>query len=169
MLNLLGALLIGMSSAITGYLVSTSLKNRCSTLRGLVHGIEVLQAEIVFKRSTAEVALRQCSVNATGVVREYFEHIATLLSRGSVVRSAFTDSYVIIKNQGLSREDRELLRNLSGIIGRYDSYEQSLLLKNIKSLMLKQLDDSVEQYSQKGKLYGAIGVSVGLMLALIVV
>lgn len=157
------------SSAALGLFVRKTLKNRYESLRGILTALDILQAEIVFRRATLEEALLKVTQSVHGTVGEFFGGVRTRMENKMTFTEGFENALPRLGKSGLTKADTDILGDLTGILGRYDSIEQAHMLKNLRTNVESQFNQSREELLQKGKLYSALGVSFGIMLALMAV
>jgi stage III sporulation protein AB len=67
----------------------------------------------------------------------------------------------------LEEEDLAVLRPLGGVLGRYDMERQADALEQTVQQLERQLVEATDQRRRLGKVYGTMGVSAGLFLAII--
>ena len=157
------------SSGFLGAYIHKSLKNRCIALKELLSAIDVLQAEIVFKRSELSEALKAVSLRVKGISNSLWSGMRDGLENDMLFEESFNAQKEGFKKLGLTKEDVNVFRNITGVLGKYDSLEQAQMLKNIKALLENQWTESERELKEKGKLYRALSISFGIVVALIAV
>ena len=161
--------MIIVSSGFLGNYIYKTLKDRCTILKDILTSIDILQAEIVFKRSGLHTAVNAVKVRTGNIVSGFWEVVLEALNNNAGVERGFDKGMAYLKSKGLSKEDVDAIRLLSGVLGRYDSLEQARLMKNIKELIAVQYRDAMKELTDKGKLYRAMGISLGIVVALVIV
>ena len=157
------------SSGALGLFVRKSLKNRYENLRGILLAIDIFQAEIVFRRATLEDAIAKITQSVGGMVGAFFKEVSMQMEQHQTFADGFETALPKLAKSGLVKSDTDLFHDLTGVLGRYDSLEQAQMLKNIRVNFEAQFNQSRDELLQKGKLYSALGVSFGIMLALMAV
>ena len=169
MIKMSGILMIIGSSGFLGSYIYKTLKNRCDILKEMLNSIDILQAEIVFRRSDLPSALKTVAERTKGYVSLFWSETGQSVSENQSVQAAFEKGLNLIKNKGITKEDAAVISTLSGIIGKYDSLEQAQMMKNIKELINVQWLEGNRELTEKGKLYRALGVSFGIVVALVMI
>lgn len=169
MVKLTGIVMIIVSSGFLGNYIYKTLRNRCTMLKDILTSIDILQAEIVFKRSGLHTAVNTVKARTGSDVSGFWEEVIRALNNNEGVEKGFDKGLAILKNRGLSKEDVDAIKLLGGVLGKYDSFEQARLMKNIKELITVQYKDAVKELADKGKLYRAMGISIGIVVALVIV
>lgn len=160
-------MIIGSSGFLGRYIYKT-LKNRRDLLKDIMLAIDILQAEIIFKRAESYRAISIVSSRLSGISREFWAGIAEELSSGKTFKEAFKKCSSILKKVGLTADDIESFEGITAVLGRYDSFEQAQMLKNIKETVKSQWLESDKELKEKGKLYKALGLSFGIVIAIMV-
>ena len=169
MVKLTGIVMIIVSSGFLGNYIYKTLRNRCTMLKDILTSIDILQAEIVFKRSGLHTAVNTVKARTGSDVSGFWEEVIRALNNNEGAEKGFDKGLAILKNRGLSKEDVDAIKLLGGVLGKYDSFEQARLMKNIKELITVQYKDAVKELADKGKLYRAMGISIGIVVALVIV
>lgn len=161
-------MIIGSSGFLGSYIYRT-LKNRCDILKEMLTAIDILQAEIVFKRADIVSAIENAATRTNGHTSVFWENVCNNIQNGNGTDQAFKKAFEIIRNKGITKEDFDVINTLAGVLGKYDSLEQAQMMKNIKELINMQWLESNKELKEKGKLYRALGLSFGIVIALVVV
>lgn len=161
-------MIIGSSGFLGSYIYRT-LKNRCDILKEMLTAIDILQAEIVFKRADIINAIDAAARRTKGNTAMFWKNVCSGLKDNESTDKAFKKAFESVKNRGVTKEDIEVINTLAGVLGKYDSLEQAQMLKNIKELINIQWLESNKELKEKGKLYRALGLSFGIVIALVVV
>ena len=70
-------------------------------------------------------------------------------------------------NCNISKDDKELLKSMSGILGASDSIGQIMALEHIEHRFKISLQLAREIYNKKGKLFRSLGILIGLAVFVI--
>ncbi len=65
-------------------------------------------------------------------------------------------------NSNISKDDKELLKSMSGILGASDSIGQIMALEHVEHRFKISLQSAREIYNKKGKLFRSLGILIGL-------
>lgn len=160
------------ASSMVGFLKSRALDRRVTRLYQWKRSIMLVQGELRFHRA----ALWECFEEVSGRMEEpfssFFGKLSERLQRkeeGGFERVWEEESGELIRTGNFPGEDRALLEFFGGSLGHLDLTMQMDQLE----LALFQTDESIrkagEQKEQKGKLYRTMGVTVGMLLALLII
>ena len=169
MIKIVGVLMIIGSSGFLGRYIYILLKDRRDLLRELISAVDILQAEIVFKRSELCEAFEVICRRIGGKSRIFWSSVTDKLKEGEKLETAFEQSSKHLSARGMTKEDGDILMSFCSVLGRYDSYEQASMLKNIRIMLERQYAQSEKEFSEKGRLYRALGLSIGIIAALVAV
>lgn len=161
-------MIIGSSGFLGSYIYKT-LKNRRDILKEMLTAIDILQAEIVFKRAELSQAILEAAMRVKGISSVFWHSVYDIINKGEGIDKAFDMSLNDMKMKGLTKEDVDIIGSLTGILGKYDSLEQAQMLKNVKELINVQWRESDREFKEKGKLYRALGLSFGIIVALVMI
>ncbi len=65
-------------------------------------------------------------------------------------------------NSSISKDDKDLLKSMSGILGASDSNGQIMALEHVEHRFKISLKSAREVYNKKGKLFRSLGILIGL-------
>lgn len=161
-------MIIGSSGFLGSYIYKT-LKNRRDILKEMLTAIDILQAEIVFKRAELPGAISEAAARVKGLSRAFWQSVSDIINKGEGIDKAFAAALNDMRMKGLTKEDVDIISSLTGILGKYDSLEQAQMMKNVKELINIQWRESDREFKEKGKLYRALGLSFGIVIALVMI
>ncbi len=166
MLKIIGAVLIIIASASIGRLFAAKLHQRQICLSQLQQGLLALEREVGFAATPLPQALAQAALAANhgGVV---FTAAADLLVNGEGLSAAEAFEQSIAESQlAISKEDRQILADLSAGLGLSDCDDQLKKIELIRLRLQSAETEAKEQYASWGKIWKNIGWSVGAVLVL---
>ena len=67
----------------------------------------------------------------------------------------------------LDEGDRAVLKQVGGVLGRYDSDSQTVVLGQAVQRLSQQQREAEERQGRLGRVYGTLGVTSGLLLAIV--
>ena len=170
MIKLLGAVLIAGSCSVVGFSMNNRLKGRVAALKSFLGAIQLLQAEIVFRRSALPDILPMIIRECSGAASAFFRQVQQCMLRdGESFLSAFELLVPELRHFDLKWSEIEWIASVGHIAGRYDAATQADRLSGLIAQLEHALQQAQEEYGQKGKLYRALGVTAGVMIALVAI
>ena len=169
MLRLVGALLLTSGAAGLGLCAAGQLGDRVRSLRSLVGGLEILRRELSFRRTAMpelmERTARQSSEPARYLFARCRDHLEELGERsfGQIWARAVEAEPELL----LTREEGAVLAELGQVLGRYDADGQIAALERAEEGLKACLTRAEEDRRRLGRVYTALGVGSGAMLAIL--
>ena len=74
-----------------------------------------------------------------------------------------------ISNTNLTKEDKEVLKGLSNMLGKVDIDGQISEIKLVDSFLNVQLENAEEEYRKNNKMYKTLGIIVGIMIVIVLI
>ena len=151
-----------------GISMHRSLNARVSSLKGMISALQIVKAEIVFRRTSIPDIIQLITSQTDGGVRDWFLDLDNAMDQGVSFPSAYQKLLPSLSSLTLTASDIELLSQGFRILGKYDASSQAEVLSGVLARLDEELVQASTDASQKGKLYRALSLSAGIMLALIV-
>jgi len=170
MIRILGALLVIGGAAAVGFSAVRGLNKRVRTLRAFLAALELMERELSFRLTPMPELLDELSVRMPEPVRTFFTTcragLETLGERdlGQLWRVGLEDAQL-----GLQREELALLEELGDVLGRFDSEGQQAALTRVRTQLEHCLCGAQENRAKQSKMYGALGLSAGALLVIMLV
>lgn len=98
----------------------------------------------------------------------FYQKTFSMAAQGMAFSAAAERHYQLLRKEGLLPEDIEAVRGACQVLGRYDSASQSEQLQNAVRQLEQNLSELKGVLYAKGRIYRAVGATVGIVLALIV-
>lgn len=168
MMRLLGAILLTCGAAAIGFSAAAALTRRARGLRALLGGLELLERELSFRLTPlpdlfARLA-RQATPPAAGFFTACREGLETLGERSM---DQIWAEALARRPMALSPEDHAILLELGGVLGRFDGPGQREALGEIRARLLHQAERAEEESRRMGRVYGALGLTAGSFLVIL--
>lgn len=171
-LKIIGCLFCLGAAATIGFLKAEELKSRVKRLEEFKRMMMLLQGELRFHRATLSEAFESVSRRVEEPFAGFLEETAMRLEerqRGNFDEVWKEMSKRLLYTEGLQKEDEQLLELLRSSLGYLDLTMQTETL----NLAMTQTEESIRQAKEmqerKGKLYQTMGVTVGALLALLII
>ena len=164
---LAGALLIISGTTFCGAAAARRLSRRTRTLAALASALEMLSSEIEFRLSPLPVIM--------GRLARRYEALAPLFepcARDITNESCFEANWSAALSTSelpLTGDERAMLLELGGVLGRYDADGQRNSLLQAKRRLSELLTAAREEQAAKTRLFGFMGVAAGLLLVILAV
>ncbi len=150
--------------------MNKKLRDRVTTLKSFVSALQIIKAEIVFRALPIPDILQIIINERRGSAAEFFSAImSTMQSESSSFWRAVQKNSHMLSGFCLTESDIRLISSALYPIGRYDGTSQSDALTSAVSALDAELESASLDLGQKGKLYRSLGMTAGIMLALIVI
>ena len=158
MLKIIGILLIVASCSAIGILQSRSYKQRVDGIRSFIDAFQIAKAEIVFKNTPVLDVFRLLEQRAAGAAKSFF---------GCMKADDTFSAGEILKKSNLKESENTEIDSILSVLGRYDSVNQAEVIDR-GILHLEELHNSAQrELSKNGKLSSAIGVTCGIVIAVL--
>ncbi len=168
MLQLIGRLCVFLGVSMIGLLLRRGLYRRVSCLRELLRGLECVERELAFALPPVEALLERLAQETRGECRAvYLSCRERFIFRGEERLEEIWTACFEAAELPLEEEDLNLIREVGGILGRYDGESQRLALRSIQSRLGGQITAAREEAGRMGKVYGTLGVSLGLLTVIL--
>jgi len=172
MLKLCGALLIIMALGIVGLVIAGNYSLRPQQLRYLIHGIKMLETEMLYGLTPLPIALKRVGKKLPAPVGQFFLNTADFLIKGEGLTAgeawemALND---LANESALLPEDLDVLLYFGQGLGGSDREEQSKNLNLVKEQLLNQERKAEELRAKNQKLWQYLGFSLGAVIVLILI
>ena len=169
MLKIIGVILIAVSCSATGFFMNTSLRERHKALKSFLSAFQIIKAELVFRRAPLPDIIGVLKNECPGVAAGFFTLISKEMESGQSFQSAFAKCSAKLHLYSLTRADEQALAPAMQAFGKYDAQGQAEIISGVIRRLEAEVQGAEKLASEKGKLYKAVAVSAGIMLALIII
>lgn len=168
MVRMVGAVLLMAGCGAAGLGAVKRLDDRIRDLRELAGGLETLRRELSWQLAPLPKALETAARGTRGCSAQFFEFCA------QGVRHLAGTPFHQLWMEGLKRcslrleqEDMVLLEQLGPVLGRYDADNQQQAIDGVLSRLKQQQAQAAENRQRLGRVYGVLGMTVGLFLVIL--
>lgn len=168
MTRVLGAVLVIAACGALGLTGVARLEGRVRDLGELAAGLDALQRELGWRLAPLPQALETAAGASRGPAAEFFSRCAQGAGRenGQSFQQVWRDSLSAIPFR-LAAGDKVLLERLGPVLGRYDGGSQRLALEDTAAGLRSLQGEAADDRRRLGRVYGALGVTAGLVLAIL--
>ena len=168
MIKTIGLIMIVTSCSMMGISLSSDLRRRSRALKAHISALQLIRTEILYKNTPLEMILAMLSDACGAQAAQFYQKTFAMAAQGMAFSTAAERHCQMLKKEGLTAEDIDVIRGACQVLGRYDSASQSERLQNAVRLLEGNLDELKGVLHAKGRIYRAVGATVGIVLALIV-
>ena len=166
-LKLFGAATVVVCCTLLGIRCAGAYSRRVKTLRALIGTFTVARSEICDLLSPMPEMLEMLSKTAPAPARSFWRDCDAAARAGMSFPEAWT--YASERLAHVDEKSREAILGLTNVMGRYDAETQRDELTRAVNALEDALRDAETERSSGGKTCAALGVGVGVMLAIILV
>lgn len=170
MTRLLGAVLVIAGCGALGLAGVARLDGRVRDLGELAAGLDALQRELGWRLAPLPQALEAAARTAHGPAEQFFAQCAQKAGQpdGQTFQQIWQDG-LSSASLRLAEEDKALLERLGPVLGRYDGDSQRLALEDAAVGLRSLQGEASDDRKRLGRVYGVLGMTVGLFLAILLI
>jgi len=168
MLRLLGAvLLMGGASAI-GFSAAAQLRARVTCLRAFLGAVEYMERELAFRLTPVPVLFNSLAAMDITLAKGFFVRcVKGLTELGEKPLHVLWCEALEKSKLPLDDDETRTLAELGNVLGRYDGDGQREALALVHGRLARFLECAEEERNRLEKVYGALGLSAGAFLLLV--
>lgn len=168
MTRIAGAGLIVAACALWGAVRAAELRERARRLAALISALELMRSEVMDRLAPMPDIAERLAATGPEETRAFFRSLSVEMEglgerELSEIWSSCTGCL------GLRYEETEALRTLGRSLGRYGADEQNAAIIRCMSLLETFQAQARTEAASGAKLYGGLGVTVGLLLAIMLI
>lgn len=168
MLKLVGAVLLAGGAAFLGFSAAAQLERRVKALRAMLGALESLERELSFRLAPMPELLEELTRRTQPPINAFFARcLAGLDTLGEHTLSELWNESLEAVPMNLGPEERQVLRELGGILGRYDGDGQREALALSRTQLSQCLTSAVEERTRLGRVYGVLGLTAGALTVIL--
>lgn len=169
MLKLMGALaVIGACLALGSYRAA-ELRARARLLSALCSALELLSSEITCRLTDLPDAAERLSLGGPAASRDFFAMLAQRMER--IGERGFSEIWdeCVAELPSLAEAERSALCELGLALGRYGAQEQAQAIALCRDTLGAAAERESGEAARGGKLATSLGLTVGLLLAVLLI
>lgn len=166
-IKLIGAALVAIGCTGFGYIVASSVKKECTTLRQFIVALEYIICEIEYRRTPLPELFRLASSVCTGALCRFFLTTAKVLEKQTIPDAKKSVELALKKHIDIPRYTVNCIMLLGDTLGVFDMTGQMKSLQSVKAEAERLLAISNENLSCKTRCYKTLGISAGIALVII--
>lgn len=167
MIRLVGAALVTAGCGALGLAGTARLDGRVRDLGELAAGLDALQRELGWRLAPLPDGLETAAESVRGPAEQFFTGCArgAGLPDGRAFQEVWREELDAAPLR-LRPEDRVLVERLGPVLGRYDGDSQRRALEDAAAGLRALQETAADDRRRLGRVYGVLGVSAGLLLAI---
>lgn len=168
MIRLLGAALVVAGCGVLGMAGVARLDGRTRDLGELAAGLDAPQRELGWRLAPLPQALGAAAKAVHGPAAGFFTQCAQRSDRpdGQRFQQVWQDC-LSTATLRLTPGDRALLERLGPVLGRYDGESQRCALEEAAAGLRQLQGEAADDRKRLGRVYGMLGMTAGLFLAIV--
>lgn len=166
MLKAAGAVLIVLACTLAGRARARELHRRARLPAALAAALELLRGEVVSRLAPLPEAAERLAASGPAETRDFFALLARRL--GELGERTFSELWAACADTlALPPREADALRDLGASLGRYGAEAQDAALGRCIACMTGAADEAAQEAARGGKLSVGLGLTAGLMLAVL--
>lgn len=168
MLRAIGAALLLTGSVVLGLAAIGRLDRRVTTLRSLTEALELMERELDFRLPPMKDLILETAQRSAEPASEFLLACGKGMDElGGRPLSGLWRQTATEKLTALKRCDLEVLFSVGAVLGRYDGEGQRSAIAAARERLSDLLAGASEERSRQGRVYGALSVSAGAFLVIL--
>ena len=159
-------ILLGSSSYI-GVLISKRYGNRTKELKEMKNALNILSTQIKFTYEPLPKIFKEISEKLDNNIGEIFKNAYNNMEKDTAGLAWI--SAIDSSNTNLNKEDKEVLKNLSNLLGQVDAEGQLKEIELVNNFLDMQIEKSEQERRKNEKLYKTLGVTIGMAIVIILI
>lgn len=167
MIKYLTLIIILMSTTYIGILISKKYLNRVKDLKEMKNALNIFSTKIKFTYEPIPQIFREISKNVKPNIANIFEKSSEKMKNenaGEAWRETLEES-----NTSMTKEDIEVLKNLSNLLGKVDIEGQVNEVELVENFLDTQIELAEEEKKKYARMYKTLGITVGLAVVIILI
>ena len=169
MLKILGAVLIICGTTSWGICSVMQMKNRVKALDSLVWSFDLMKDELCTNLTPMPELLRRMADSAAKPASLFFEKAAEKTSE--LGAKSFREIWISALNETpslyLRRDEKEILYELGGCLGRYDFESCGRAIQSAKNRLEKKAEQAERDRRMNSRLHAFLGVAAGMFAVVV--
>lgn len=159
-------LILSLTSYI-GILISKKYLNRVKDLKEMKNALNMFSAKIKFTYEPIPQTFKEISQKTKPNISNIFKNVCEKMDKqnaGKAWEEALEES-----NTNMTKEDIEVLKNLSNLLGKVDIEGQVNEVELVENFLDTQIELAEEEKQKYVKMYKTLGITIGLAVVIILV
>ena len=166
-MKILGMVFLSICPILFGLSKAKKKKKRQKTIEKLIELLNYIIAEIRYKKTDILTLIMNLSLKESFKKLEFLQNL-----KNKIKLKPFPIAWASSINESnlsIDKDDENLLKSVSNILGAYDSKDQIVALKHINSQFKESLKNAKENYLSKGKIAKSLGILIAIAIVIILI
>lgn len=155
------------SSSYIGFLLANRYQGRVRELKEMKISLTILSTKIKLTYEPIPQIFEELGNKEKSNISQIFQ-IASRKMKELSAGQAWIEA-ITTENTNLKKEDIEVLKGLSNLLGKVDLEGQIREIELVDNFLNKQIEKAEEECKKSEKLYKALGITVGLAMVIILI
>lgn len=155
------------SSSLIGKYISVKYKYRLEELEEIKSTLNILKNKIKFTYEPIPEIFKEISENTNKNIGNIFLSAKEKMKYNNA--NIAWESALKESNTNLKEEDKQILKNLSKMLGQTDSEGQISQIEITQNFLETQIKDAQQEKQKNEKLYSRLGTTIGLAIVIILI
>lgn len=159
-------LILSLTSYI-GILISKKYLNRVKDLKEMKNALNMFSTKIKFTYEPIPQTFKEISQKTKPNISNIFKNVCEKMNTqnaGKAWEEALEES-----NTNMTKEDIEVLKNLSNLLGKVDIEGQVNEVELVENFLDTQIELAEEEKQKYVKMYKTLGITIGLAVVIILI
>lgn len=170
MFKILLCLIIIISSGALGLLKTQTFSQRIRELNDVRTMLHQLSIEISYRKDPLLVTFRRIASQKNDISSQLLtscaEHMSSYKEFGQCWTAAIDE---VFENTSMKKEDKAILLELGAQLGKSSIEGQSDMFRLTEEKLVHQINQAVKEKDSKGKMYGGLGFSLGIVISVLLI
>lgn len=155
------------STTYIGVLISKKYLNRVKDLREMKNALNMFSTKIKFTYEPIPQIFKEISEKIKPNIANIFKNVCEKINEKTAGRA--WEEALEESNTNMTKEDIEILKNLSNLLGKVDIEGQVNEVELVESFLDTQIELAEEEKKKYVKMYKTLGVTIGLAVVIILI
>lgn len=170
MFKILLLILLILSCGILGIIKAADYRKRVVEINNFRSMLSLLNSEINYRKDPISLIFQRLSCDDISATMQILNKCNSLMNSNLSFRESWELAVEdVCSKSSLKKEDIEIIRSLGTYLGQSNSDEQKNFIKLTDEKLKIQFDEAMIEKKSKGKMYGGLGFSIGIIIAVILI
>lgn len=166
-LKFVNIICIFICTTIIGMKYAKKYSKRLDNLLSIKNMLNIFKAKIKFTSKSIPDIFKEMSENIENETKEIFIKASEYM-KNMIAKDAFNKA-IDESNVYLKKEDKDTIKELSKMLGDTDIEGQISQIELVEGFLENNIKQAEEEKEKNGKLYKRLGITTGLIIAIILV
>ena len=159
-------LILSLTSYI-GIIISKKYLNRVKDLKEMKNALNMFSTKIKFTYEPIPQTFKEISQKTKPNISNIFKSVCEKMNTGNAGKA--WEEALEESNTNMTKEDIEVLKNLSNLLGKVDIEGQVNEVELVENFLDTQIELAEEEKQKYVKMYKTLGITIGLAVVIILV